>query len=206
MKKIIIPIIITILTLISITIAYNYKKFGNNEIFYKLNKYVCLDFKEDIFYYYYNNTEYLEEDYILEIEDNNWKYIYHNEDLYIRKKDYKDAKKYYDNDKNYSYYLNIEEEYTSTTYPIDIYNDEIQKIYNMNNIINKDKLKFEDIEKHGSLTKKSKDGKITGIISLAYVKNNWYYRTEIMNDNDEEYVVKLPDTLIKRLNDMTLNN
>ena len=206
MKKYIISIIILLLVLITAIYAYNYKSFKNNEIIYKLNKYIYLDFKEDIFYYYYNNTEYLEEDYILEIKDNNWKYIYHNEDLYIRKKDYKEAKEYYDNDKNYSYYLNIEDEYTSTTYPIEIYNDEHQKIYNMNNIINKDTLKFEDIEKHGSLTKKSKDGKITGIISLAYVKNNWYYRTEIMNDSDEEYVVKLPNTLNKRLNDITLNN
>jgi hypothetical protein len=27
-----------------------------------------------------------------------------------------------------------------------------------------------------------------------------------MNDSDEEYVVKLPNTLNKRLNDITLNN
>ena len=75
MKKYIIPIIILLLVLITTITAYNYKSFKNNEIIYKLNKYVYLDFKEDIFYYYYNNTEYLEEDYILEIKDNNWKYI-----------------------------------------------------------------------------------------------------------------------------------
>lgn len=171
-----------------------------------MENYIYLDYKEDIFYYFYYNTEYIEEDQLLEVKHDKWKFLFYNEDLFIREKDYKEAKEYYDNDKNYSFYLNIEEEYTSTTYPIDIYKDELQKIYNMNNIINKDTLKFEDIEKHGSLTKKSKDGKITGIISLAYVKNNWYYRTEIMNDNDEEYVVKLPDSLNKRLNDMTLNN
>lgn len=206
MKKIIlilIPIILVILSLIGI---YNYKKITNDNIFYKMENYIYLDYKEDIFYYFYYNTEYIEEDQLLEIKHDKWKFLFYNEDLFIREKDYKDAKEYYDNDKNYSFYLNIEEEYTSTTYPIDIYKDELQKIYNMNNIINKDTLKFEDIEKHGSLTKKSKDGKITGIISLAYVKNNWYYRTEIMNDNDEEYVVKLPDSLNKRLNDMTLNN
>lgn len=206
MKKIIlilIPIILVILSLIGI---YNYKKITNDNIFYKMENYIYLDYKEDIFYYFYYNTEYIEEDQLLEVKHDKWKFLFYNEDLFIREKDYKDAKEYYDNDKNYSFYLNIEEEYTSTTYPIDIYKDELQKIYNMNNIINKDTLKFEDIEKHGSLTKKSKDGKITGIISLAYVKNNWYYRTEIMNDNDEEYVVKLPDSLNKRLNDMTLNN
>lgn len=206
MKKIIlilIPIILVILSLIGI---YNYKKITNDNIFYKMENYIYLDYKEDIFYYFYYNTEYIEEDQLLEVKHDKWKFLFYNEDLFIREKDYKDAKEYYDNDKNYSFYLNIEEEYSSTTYPIDIYKDELQKIYNMNNIINKDTLKFEDIEKHGSLTKKSKDGKITGIISLAYVKNNWYYRTEIMNDNDEEYVVKLPNTLNKRLNDITLNN
>lgn len=206
MKKtilILIPIILVILSLIGI---YNYKKITNDNIFYKMENYIYLDYKEDIFYYFYYNTEYIEEDQLLEVKHDKWKFLFYNEDLFIREKDYKEAKEYYDNDKNYSFYLNIEEEYTSTTYPIDIYKDELQKIYNMNNIINKDTLKFEDIEKHGSLTKKSKDGKITGIISLAYVKNNWYYRTEIMNDNDEEYVVKLPDSLNKRLNDMTLNN
>lgn len=206
MKKIILIVIPIILVILSSIGIYNYKKITNDNIFYKMENYIYLDYKEDIFYYFYYNTEYIEEDQLLEVKHDKWKFLFYNEDLFIREKDYKDAKEYYDNDKNYSFYLNIEEEYTSTTYPIDIYKDELQKIYNMNNIINKDTLKFEDIEKHGSLTKKSKDGKITGIISLAYVKNNWYYRTEIMNDNDEEYVVKLPDSLNKRLNDMTLNN
>ena len=54
MKKYIIPIIILLLVLITTITAYNYKSFKNNEIIYKLNKYVYLDFKEDIFYYYYN--------------------------------------------------------------------------------------------------------------------------------------------------------
>lgn len=206
MKKIILTLIPIILVILSLIGIYNYKKITNDNIFYKMENYIYLDYKEDIFYYFYYNTEYIEEDQLLEVKHDKWKFLFYNEDLFIREKDYKDAKEYYDNDKNYSFYLNIEEEYTSTTYPIDIYKDELQKIYNMNNIIDKDTLKFEDIEKHGSLTKKSKDGKITGIISLAYVKNNWYYRTEIMNDNDEEYVVKLPDSLNKRLNDMTLNN
>lgn len=206
MKKIILTLIPIILVILSLIGIYNYKRITNDNIFYKMENYIYLDYKEDIFYYFYYNTEYIEEDQLLEVKHDKWKFLFYNEDLFIREKDYKDAKEYYDNDKNYSFYLNIEEEYTSTTYPIDIYKDELQKIYNMNNIIDKDTLKFEDIEKHGSLTKKSKDGKITGIISLAYVKNNWYYRTEIMNDNDEEYVVKLPDSLNKRLNDMTLNN
>lgn len=206
MKKIILTLIPIILVILSLIGIYNYKKITNDNIFYKMENYIYLDYKEDIFYYFYYNTEYIEEDQLLEVKHDKWKFLFYNEDLFIREKDYKDAKEYYDNDKNYSFYLNIEEEYTSTTYPIDIYKDELQKIYNMNNIIDKDTLKFEDIEKHGTLTKKSKDGKITGIISLAYVKNNWYYRTEIMNDNDEEYVVKLPDSLNKRLNDMTLNN
>lgn len=205
MKKFLILALIIIFVITSSIIAYNYKSFGNNEIFYKLNQYVYLDFKEDIFYYYYNNTEYLEEDYILEIKHNDWKFLYYNEDLYIREKDYNKAKEYYDNDSNYKFYINIEEEYNSTTIPLTINKDELHYIYNIQNIINKDSIKFEDIEIHGSLTKVSKDQKVTGIISLAYYKNNWYYKTEIMNEKDEEYIVKLPDSLNQRIKDINNN-
>ena len=205
MKKYLILALIIIFIITTTIITYNYKSFGNNEIFYKLNQYIYLDFKEDIFYYYYNNTEYLEEDYILEIKHNDWKFLYYNEDLYIREKDYNEAKEYYDNDSNYKFYINIEEEYNSTTIPLTITKDELHHIYNMQNIIKKDSIKFENIETLGSLTKVSKDQKVTGIISLAYYKNNWYYKTEIMNEKDEEYIIKLPDSLNQRIKDINNN-
>lgn len=100
MKKIIlilIPIILVILSLIGI---YNYKKITNDNIFYKMENYIYLDYKEDIFYYFYYNTEYIEEDQLLEVKHDKWKFLFYNEDLFIREKDYKEAKEYYDNDKN----------------------------------------------------------------------------------------------------------
>ena len=52
-----------------------------------------------------------------------------------------------------------------------------------------------------NIIKESKDGVFTGTISLAQYKSNWYYRTEVMN-GDKEYMIKLPDTLNNKINEI----
>ena len=51
----------------------------------------------------------------------------------------------------------------------------------------------------GTLKKVSKDGFISAIICLANYNDSWYYRTEIMNEKDEEYIIVLPETLNKKI-------
>ena len=50
--------------------------------------------------------------------------------------------------------------------------------------------------------KTSKDKTISAIICLAYYNDSWYYRTEIIDINkedDPEYIIKLPETLNKKI-------
>ena len=37
-----------------------------------------------------------------------------------------------------------------------------------------------------------------GTISLAQYKNDWYFKTEVMN-GDKEYMIKLPDSISAKL-------
>ena len=66
---------------------------------------------------------------------------------------------------------------------------------------------FDDIEIFASLVKTSNDGLITATTSLAYYKNVWYWRSEIINENIEnwpEYVVCLPESVTKQFDTKNL--
>ncbi|MBQ3547540.1 MAG: hypothetical protein IJA44_03595 [Clostridia bacterium] len=79
---------------------------------------------------------------------------------------------------------------------------ELTYIYGMENLPKSKTLKFDDIEKFGKLIKTSKDGFISASIQLAFYNDNWYYRTEIIDDSKpdgEEFIIKLPESLNKRI-------
>ena len=60
---------------------------------------------------------------------------------------------------------------------------------------------FDDIEQFANITKISKDQTMFAVISLAKYKNNWYWKTEIMDDDDREYIIKLPSSLNQKIED-----
>ena len=49
------------------------------------------------------------------------------------------------------------------------------------------------------ILKVSKDGLVQGVTTLAKVKGNWYYKTEVMTDDDREYVLDIPKTLNEKI-------
>ena len=55
------------------------------------------------------------------------------------------------------------------------------------------------------IVKISKDGLVQGLIVLAKVDDNWYYKTEVMTDDDREYVIKLSKLLSEKINDLIVN-
>ena len=61
---------------------------------------------------------------------------------------------------------------------------------------------FDDIEMFADITKISKDKTIFALISLARVNHTWYWKTEIMTDDDREYIIEVPETLNSKLNDI----
>ena len=64
---------------------------------------------------------------------------------------------------------------------------------------------FDDIDMFCDIVKISKDGLVQGLIVLAKVDDNWYYKTEVMTDDDQEYVIKLSNSLSEKINDLIVN-
>ena len=54
---------------------------------------------------------------------------------------------------------------------------------------------FDDIKQFADVVKESKDGLILSLINLVHCEDSWYWKTEIMNDNEEEYIIALPHSL-----------
>ena len=140
-----------------------------------------------------------EEDEIHPVSNKKWNVVYFNGDLFILDKQVKEATKYYQDDNNYEWYFIVDEEETEKEFSIPINNEELKYIYDMDNMRKTTSLTFNDIEKMGTLKKVSKDGFISAIICLANYNDSWYYRTEIMNEKDEEYIIVLPETLNKKI-------
>ena len=165
---------------------------------YKNNKYIYLEPSKGTFIYSYVSDEYFEVDKIYDVSNDKWNFIYSEGDLFILDKQYKDAIKYYDNDNNYKYKFILDD---VGEYSLNVSDKELSYLYDIDNKKRDVSLLFDDIENMGSIIKESKDGVFTGTISLAQYKSNWYYRTEVMN-GDKEYMIKLPDTLNNKINEI----
>ena len=165
---------------------------------YKNNKYIYLEPSKGTFIYSYVSDEYFEVDKIYDVSNDKWNFIYSEGDLFVLDKQYKDAIKYYDNDNNYKYKFILDD---VGEYSLNVSDKELSYLYDIDNKKIDISLLFDDIENMGSIIKESKDGVFTGTISLAQYKSNWYYRTEVMN-GDKEYMIKLPDTLNNKINEI----
>ena len=58
------------------------------------------------------------------------------------------------------------------------------------------------IDKFADILKISNDKLVQATINLVLVDETWYYKTEVMTDYDEEYIINLPDSLNLKLNYM----
>jgi hypothetical protein len=61
---------------------------------------------------------------------------------------------------------------------------------------------FDDIDSFASVLKISKDNLVQGILTLACVDGTWYYKTEVMSDENREYIVKITESLNNKINDL----
>ena len=81
-------------------------------------------------------------------------------------------------------------------------NDEFEYLYNIEEKKQRTTITFDEIDRFGDILKISKDGLIQAIVTLVQNDGIWYYKTEIMTDDDKEYVIKVSDSLIKKINDL----
>jgi hypothetical protein len=170
-------------------------------ITYNDKEYFYLETNTDIFTYFYNSNSYYEEDMIHKIPHNKWDLVFLEGDLFITEEQLSEAIDYYSNDRNYTWFVTTEYNDTEIIFPIDINEKELKYIYNMDNMKKKETMTFDDIEQFANITKISKDQTMFAVISLAKYKNNWYWKTEIMDDNDREYIIKLPSSLNQKIED-----
>ena len=131
--KIIIPLILIVFLLtISILITDNNKY--KDTITYKGKTYELLEHNMDIFTYFYNSNTYLEEDKIHKVSHNKWDILYFNGDLFVLDKQVKKTTKYYQDDKNYNWFITYERDDLLIEKEINLTKKELDYLYNIESI------------------------------------------------------------------------
>ena len=128
--------------------------------------------------------------------------MYFNGDLFVLDKQVDSAIKYYSNDKNYNWYVDFDIDDEIIRKDILLSKEDIKYLYKLEDAKKSKTIVFDDINMFCDIVKISKDGIVQGLIVLAKVDDNWYYKTEVMTDDDREYVIKLSDSLSEKINDL----
>lgn len=201
-SKITFVVLIALIAIISIVLILINKEPNLDTVKYKDKTYYLLEYNQDVFTYNFYYNDYLEEELVQPIKHDKWDIVYLNGDLFLPKNEVKKATEYYSDDKNYDWFIIIEKEDTETIIPLTITEEELEYIYDLDNKERKETMVFDDIEMFADITKISKDKTIFALISLARVDHTWYWKTEIMTDDDREYIIEVPETLNSKLNDI----
>lgn len=204
--KIIVLIIMTIMMSFSLVLSNkdikNVKKTDvllKDTVKYKGKTYVLLEYNMDILTYNFNSNEYYEEDKIIPVSNDKWDVVYFNGDLFVLENQVDEATNYYADDSNYEWYIVFDKDDKEIMFPISLNEEEIKYLYNIENISKDKTIKFDDIKQFASIVKISKDGFIQALTVLVYCDESWYWKTEIMNDYDEEYVIELPKSINEKI-------
>lgn len=203
--KIVLIFIIVFVFILGNVLLFIKKDSYVDTLLYKGKTYVYLEYNMDIFTYGFNNNEYLEEDIIYPIQHDIWDIVYFNGDLFVLDTEVEEAIKYYGDDNNYEWSFILDVADYEKEFSVIISTGELKYIYDMDDMRKEEALLFDDIEKMGTLKKTSEDGFMSAIITLAYYKRQWYWRTETIDDTIDgypEYVIKLPSTLNNKIFDL----
>lgn len=204
--KIIVLIIMTIMMAFSLVLSN--KDINNDKnpdvllkdtVKYKGKTYVLLEYNMDILTYNFNSNEYYEEDKIIPVSNDKWDVVYFNGDLFVLENQVDEATNYYADDSNYEWYIVFDKDDKEIMFPISLNEEEIKYLYNIENISKDKTIKFDDIKQFASIVKISKDDFIQALTVLVYCDESWYWKTEIMNDYDEEYVIELPKSINEKI-------
>ena len=204
MKK---KVVVILFILIIVILSFLFIKDDNETIIYKNKTYKLLEYNSDVFTYNFNNSKnrYLEVDVIHPIKHDKFDIVYFNGDLFVLDKQVDSAIKYYSNDKNYNWYVVFDIDDEIIRKDILLSKEDIKYLYKLEDAKKSKTIVFDDINMFCDIVKISKDGIVQGLIVLAKVDDNWYYKTEVMTDDDQEYVIKLSNSLSEKINDLIVN-
>ena len=110
--------------------------------------------------------------------------MYFNGDLFVLDKQVDSAIKYYSNDDNYNWYVDFDIDDEIIRKDILLSKEDIKYLYKLEDAKKSKTIVFDDINMFCDIVKISKDGLVQGLIVLAKVDDNWYYKTEVMTDDD----------------------
>ena len=167
----------------------------DDTIQYQKQTYVFLKEPQDSFTYYFNVGSY-EEDEITMINHDKWNAINCGGDVYIKQDQYEQAQKYYLDEQNYNYYLVIDDE---ITIDIAFSNEERKELNDLYKQEANHTIVFDDIDMFVDVYKVSKDDGFKGSINLVLCDGTLYYKTEVMSDDDREYVIELSKHLNQKI-------
>ena len=204
MKK---KVVVILFILIIVILSFLFIKDDNETIIYKNKTYKLLEYNSDVFTYNFNNSKnrYLEVDVIHPIKHDKFDIVYFKGDLFVLDKQVDSVIKYYSNDDNYNWYVDFDIDDEIIRKDILLSKEDIKYLYNLEDAKKSKTIVFDDIDMFCDIVKISKDGLVQGLIYLAKVDDNWYYKTEVMTDDDQEYVIKLSNSLSEKINDLIVN-
>lgn len=194
-------IFLVFLALILFTIFFIKDSKHNDSVNYNGETYELLEYNNDIFTYNFNNNAgaYFEVDIISPVFNKKWDIVYFDGDLFVRKDHVNAATKYYSLDSNYDWFIFYEEEDKEEKVSIVLDEKEIEYLYDMEKMKREDTMVFSDIKMFINIVKVSKDDFIYALINLVYCHDKLYWKTEVMNDFDEEYIIPLSDSLKEKI-------
>ena len=170
---------------------------------YEGNTYVLLEYNLDVFVYNFNSTEeFYDEDEVHPVKHDKWDIVYFGGDLFVLESQVEEATSYYKDDSNYEWFIVYEEDDKENSKAIAITNEEIEFLYNLDEVTKEEAIAYNKIEQFADIVKVSKDGFVEAIISLAKYEDSWYWKTEIMTDDDREYIIPLSKSLNSKIVDV----
>ena len=203
MKKAV-PIIIVILVAATVLFYVIFSAAENDAdyrdtVTYDGKTYELLEYNADIFTYSLNSNKYMEVDEIYPILSKKWDAVYFNGDIFVEQSQVKRATEYYADDDNYNWFVTIGMDDREITNPVSVTKKELEFLYNMENAKRQKTIVFDDIKHFASIIKESKDGFVFALTTIVNCDNSWYWKTEVMTDDDREYVIPLPESLCEKL-------
>lgn len=200
-------LIVTLLLTICLAMTGCGNKSKADTLEYEGKTYVPVTFNQDIFLCAFGVGGEFETDVTYPIEGAQFDMIHNSGDLFVVESQEGEAASYYQDDANYDWTVSIfaEDEDEDPVMPIDVTAEELEYIYQLEEQEKDLTIFFDDIEQQATLIKTSKDGIARGSIELALYECQWYWRSEIIDENQEkdgtwpEYVYPMPESFQEKV-------
>ncbi len=131
--------------------------------------------------------------------------LYYNGTFYCREECLDAVMAYYDDDENFDWSFETEHEEMSVIQPVSLTEEECDWIYGLEEMDKEKSVFLAEAEAQGSLVRCSRDGLICGRTSLLQYDGEWYWQSEIIDENREidgdwpEYIQPLPESLSEKI-------